>query len=233
MYYKGNEQSAQARNDPSCVYTWVPFNLFGLSGWHVLWGETRLLLIVMICGFLGALIYALRSLFYYVGHRSLLWSWLPMYVVVPIVGSMMAVVFYLVLRGGLFSSTTTVSDTSPFGFAGLAALVGMFIQQSAEKLKAIFETIMAKLVPGGDSVKPQPPTVRTVTAKAGDTEITIDGDHFTTAATVFNGATELKVTKRSDTQLTATVPTLKQGDKLSITVKDTAVTSTPKDITVA
>jgi hypothetical protein len=156
-----------------------------------------------------------------------------MYIVVPIVASMMAVVFYLVLRGGLFSSSTTVADTSPFGFAGIAALVGMFIQQSAEKLKEVFNTILTTPPHGGDTVKTTPPAITTVTAKAGNAEITIDGDHFTTAAKVFNGAAELPVTKRSDKQLTATVPLLKQGDKLSITVKDTAGTTKPVDVTVA
>jgi len=221
------DEGKKASNDPSCVYIWG-------KGWMLMWSETRLLLIVMICGFLGAMIYSLRSILWYVGNRSLLWSWLATYIVIPIVGALMAVVFYLVLRGGLFSSTTTVADTSPFGFAGIAALVGMFIQQSAEKLKTVFETIMAKLEPGSDAVKPQLPVVTSVTATAGKTEITIDGDHFTAASKAFDGTTELTVTKRSDKQLTATVPMLKQGDRLSITVTDTAGTSTPpKDVTVA
>jgi hypothetical protein len=255
IYYK-SDKAVQSKDDPSCVYVWMPFpfSLTGVNGWHLLWSETRLLLIVMICGFLGALIYALRSLFYYIGHRSLLWSWLPMYLVVPIVGSMMAVVFYLVLRGGLFSSTTTVADTSPFGFAGIAALVGMFIQQSAEKLKDVFNTILTTPQRGGDAVDTPAttttttttastttastttvagPEVTAVTAKAGSTEITIDGDHFTAAAKVFNGATELTVTKQSEKQLTAAVAALKSGDTLSITVKDTAGTSKATDITVS
>jgi len=256
IYYK-SDKAVQSKDDPSCIYVWVPFpfNLTGVNGWHLLWSETRLLLIVMICGFLGALIYALRSLFYYIGHRSLLWSWLPMYIVVPIVGSMMAVVFYLLLRGGLFSSTTTVSDTSPFGFAGIAALVGMFIQQSAEKLKEVFNTILTTPQRGGDAVETPSmtttttttastttastttsgaPEVTAVTAKAGSMEITIDGDHFTPAAKAFNGATELMVTKQSEKQLTASVTTaLKAGDQLSITVKDAAGTSKATDITVA
>jgi hypothetical protein len=255
IYYK-SDKAVQSKDDPSCVYVWVPFpfNLTGVNGWHLLWSETRLLLIVMICGFLGALIYALRSLFYYIGHRSLLWSWLPMYIVVPIVGSMMAVVFYLVLRGGLFSSTTTVADTSPFGFAGIAALVGMFIQQSAEKLKEVFNTILTTPQRGGDAVDTPSttttttttastttassittagaPEVTAVTAKAGSTEITIDGDQFTAAAKVFDGATELTVTKQSEKQLTASVAALKAGDKLSITVKDATGTSKATDITV-
>ena len=240
IYYGKDDKTPQSKNDPACVYIWLPFpvSALGFNGWHLLWNETRLLLIVMICGFLGALIYALRSLFVYLGHRSLLWSWLPMYIVIPIVGSMMAVVFYLVLRGGLFSSNTTVADTSPFGFAGIAALVSMFIQQTAEKLKAVFETLMAKFDSPKESVttqKPQVPTVTKVTATAGSADIKVEGDYFTDAAKVLNNGVAAVTTKKSTDAKTLTgtfAVAPKSGDKLSITVADTAGTSKPVEVTV-
>lgn len=210
------DEGKKPNNDPSCVYLW------GLGGWHLLWGETRLLLIVMICGFLGAMIYALRSILWYVGHRSLIWSWLATYIVIPIVGALMAVVFYLVLRGGLFSSTTTVADTSPFGFAGIAALVGMFIQQSAEKLKAVFETIMTRLTSGSDTVtKSQPPTTLAV-PHAANVSVTITGDNFTAATTASIGNTALTIADLTAKSFKVTVPTQLQnaGDKVTITVRN-------------
>ena len=238
IYYKDGQKSPDLKDDPSCIHFWAPFDL--VNRWTLMWGETRLLLIVMICGFIGAMIYAIRSILWYVGHRSLLWSWLAMYIVVPIVGSLMAVVFYLVLRGGLFSPSTPVSSTSPFGFAAIAALVGMFIQQSAEKLKKIFETVMTTAAQGGDTVsdnvtqKPQLPTVTNVTATAGATTITVAGENFTSAAQVLNNGTAIKETKfDNEKQLTGTLDAaLKSGDKLSITVKDTAGTSTAVEVSV-
>ncbi|HEY4642030.1 MAG TPA: hypothetical protein VII75_11860 [Thermoanaerobaculia bacterium] len=226
------------QNDPTCIHLWAPFNI--VNRWALLWGETRMLLIVMICGFLGALIYALRSMLWYVGHRSLIWSWLALYIVIPIVGSLMAVVFYLVLRGGLFNPNTPVSSTSPFGFAAIAALVGMFIQQSAEKLKKIFETVMTNASQGGDAVpenaaqKPAVPSVSKVTATAGATTITVAGEAFTDKAQIFNNGTAVKSTKfDNEKQLTGTLDAaLKSGDKLSITVKDDAGTSKPVEVSV-
>jgi hypothetical protein len=151
---------------------------------------------------------------------------------------MMAVVFYLVLRGGLFSSNTTVADTSPFGFAGIAALVGMFIQQTAEKLKAVFETLMAKFDSPKESVttqKPQVPTVTKVTATAGSADIKVEGDYFTDAAKVLNNGVAAVTTKKSTDAKTLTgtfAVAPKSGDKLSITVADTAGTSKPVEVTV-
>lgn len=211
------DEGKKANNDPSCIYLW------GLGGWHLIWGETRLLLIVMICGFLGAMIYSLRSILWYVGHRSLIWSWLATYIVIPIVGSLMAVVFYLVLRGGLFSSTTTVADTSPFGFAGIAALVGMFIQQSAEKLKSVFETIMTRLSSGSDTVaKTQPSASAMKVAPAANAVVTITGDNFTAATTASIGNTPLTITDLTAKSFKVTVPTQLQnaGDKVTIAVKN-------------
>jgi hypothetical protein len=156
IYYGSGDKTPQMKNDPACVYLWVPFNLFGLSGWHVLWAETRLLLIVMLCGFLGAMIYSLRSFFWYTGNQGLVWSWMPMYILTPVIGSMMAVVFYLVLRGGLFNPSTSVSDTSPFGFAAIATLVGMFIQSAALKLKKVFEALFTEAEHGKDTVRAAP-----------------------------------------------------------------------------
>lgn len=215
------EEGKKILNDPSCVY------IYGFGGWHLMWGETRLLIIVMLCGFLGAMIYSLRSFFWYVGNRKLVVSWLIMYALIPIVGSMMAVVFYLVLRGGLFSPATTVSDTSPFGFAAIAALVGMFMQQSAMKLKSVFEALMAKGETGSDHVPetptPKAPKVSEVTAMAGTPgTVTIKGEGFTAESKVFNGKVEL-MTKTLDSaqkQLTVAIPQLNVGDEVSITVKN-------------
>jgi len=242
LYSKEGEKNLQSRNDPSCIYLWVPFNLFGLSGWHVMWDETRLLLIVILCGFLGAMIYALRSIFWYIGHRMLVWSWLAMYIVIPIVGSMMAVVFYLVFRGGLFSPQTTVSQTSPFGFAAIAALVGMFIQQSAEKLKQIFETMMAKAEQGADSVTPsggaKPTLDKPADPKYGaDAILALTGTNLTGGkanATVAGKTTELVTTVTDAQHATATLPgTLipNAGDKVDLTFKTAAGTSAPVTLT--
>lgn len=116
--------------------------------------EIRLLLIVGLVGALGSLVHALRSLYWYVGNRALVRSWLAKYILLPFIGSTLALVFYFVLRGGLFSPQATVEETSPFGFAALAGLVGMFSDQAAEKLKEVAATLLAPTPKGTDYVPP-------------------------------------------------------------------------------
>jgi hypothetical protein len=72
----------------------------------------------------------------------------------PFAGTALAVVFYLVIRGGFFSPQAGFKETSPFGFAALAAIVGMFSEQAVLKLKEVAETVLAKPKPGEDA-KPQ------------------------------------------------------------------------------
>jgi len=116
--------------------------------------EVRLLLIVALAGALGSLVHAFRSLYWYVGHRELKRSWLAKYILLPFVGTTLGLVFYFVLRGGFFSPQATVQQTSPFGFAALAGLVGMFSEQAVLKLKEVAETLLFKPQPGADA-KPQ------------------------------------------------------------------------------
>ncbi|MFQ5812207.1 MAG: hypothetical protein ACE5I2_03305 [Anaerolineae bacterium] len=117
--------------------------------------EVRLIFIVALAGALGGLVHALRSLYWYVGNRKLVFSWLAMYILLPFVGSTLALVFYFVLRGGLFSPQATIQQTSPFGFAALAGLVGMFSEQAAEKLREVAATMLAPTPKGEDHVAPK------------------------------------------------------------------------------
>lgn len=107
--------------------------------------EIRLIIIVVLAGALGGLVHALRSLFMYVGARELKRSWLAMYFLRPFIGSTIGLIFYLVIRGGFFSTEATVTETSPFGFAALACLVGLFSEQAVEKLKEIAQTLFKKV----------------------------------------------------------------------------------------
>lgn len=116
--------------------------------------ETRLLLLVMLAGALGSLMHSLRSLYWYTGNRMMVWSWVGFYVLLPFTGAILAVIFYFVVRGGFFSPQASFENTSPFGFAALSALVGLFSPQATLKLKEIAETIFTK-PPAGEDTKSQ------------------------------------------------------------------------------
>jgi len=112
--------------------------------------ETRLLLLVVCAGALGSLVHGLRSIYWYIGNRNLVWSWVPKYLIQPFGAAVLAAVFYLVIRGGFFSADAGSQHTSPFGFMALSAMVGMFSEQAVLKLKDIAETLLTKPPPGKD-----------------------------------------------------------------------------------
>lgn len=85
--------------------------------------------------------------YWYIGNRNLIWSWVPNYLLLPMSGAILSVVFYFVLRGGLFSPRVGLEQASPFGFAPLTALIGMFSERAILKLKEIAETEASRLKP--------------------------------------------------------------------------------------
>jgi hypothetical protein len=113
--------------------------------------EQRLFVVVAVTGALGGLLHSARSLYEYVGDRKLLRSWLLFYLSLPFVGGGLAVLFYLILRGGLV--TGTAAEVNFYGFAAISALVGLFTPEAALKLKQIFGTLLAPAEPGQDSLQ--------------------------------------------------------------------------------
>ena len=104
--------------------------------------DQRLIILVLLAGGIGGMVHTLRSYVKFTGSRQLTRSWIWWYVFRPVEGSIVALVFYLVVRAGLTPDIS--SDSSAFGVVGLSTLVGMFSQQVVTKLKEIAETIFAK-----------------------------------------------------------------------------------------
>lgn len=113
--------------------------------------EMRLLLLVMAMGALGSYVHAGTSFVSYVGNRSFVGSWTWWYILRPFIGLALAVVFYFVIRGGLLSGGAVASDISPFGFAAVAGLVGMFSKQATDKLEELFNDLFKVSKEAGDS----------------------------------------------------------------------------------
>jgi hypothetical protein len=113
--------------------------------------DANLQIIALLAGGIGGLLHSLRSIAWYVGNRSLKWSWTLFYACLPFVGAIMALLFYFLLRGGLISAQGDGADISPFGVAAIAGLVGLFSNQGAEMLKNAFSAIFAKAPRGSDS----------------------------------------------------------------------------------
>jgi hypothetical protein len=104
--------------------------------------ETRLLVLVLFAGALGAYIHALKSLVDYIGNRTYTTSWTLFYITRPFLGTALAVVFYAVIRGGFLVGTPAdVKSVNPFGVIALSGLVGMFADKATQKLAEVFDTM--------------------------------------------------------------------------------------------
>ncbi len=107
--------------------------------------DTQLLLIAILAGGLGSYIHAVTSFTSYVGNRTLRRSWEPWYYMRPIMGSVLALIFYFLIIGGFLllvaGGTKKVSDFSAYGIAGLSSLVGMFSKQATDKMREVFDSL--------------------------------------------------------------------------------------------
>lgn len=117
---------------------------------HNIATETLFFVIVGLSGALGGIIHSLRSVALYTGARRLRWSWVPFNLMLPVVGALGGTVFYVVFRAGLFSPSSSVNQASPFGFAAVAVLVGLFSEQAMEKLREVAENLFTKPAPTPD-----------------------------------------------------------------------------------
>jgi hypothetical protein len=150
----------------------------GDGSWDVvIWGRTfrpsvedRFFLTVIMSGALGAMVHTLRSFAWYAGNRDLKQSWAVRYLLVPFVGATLGLIFYLVIRGGFFSAQAQAGDTSPYGFAALAVLAGMFSEQAVLKLRQVAETVLTRAEQGKDHAKADSqPKQEAEAARAGAT----------------------------------------------------------------
>jgi hypothetical protein len=114
--------------------------------------ETRLFVIVVSAGGLGGLAHAVRSLYWYVGNRNLRSSWILMYLCLPATGAGIALLTYLLLRGGFTTSIGDSTNINPYGVAAISALAGLFAREAIEKLKVVFTTLLAPAEKGKDSL---------------------------------------------------------------------------------
>ncbi|MDP3079029.1 IPT/TIG domain-containing protein [Bradyrhizobium sp.] len=183
------------------AFMYKPFRLFAFEPCH--WApDLRMFLTVILAGAIGSLIHTLTSFGDYVGNRRLSLSWIWWFVLRTPIGIALAIVSYLILRGGLIVPTLPATKDSdlqgatlllnPYGIAAFAALAGMFSRQATDKLREVFETVFTaqKAVPRSAPLKGQPainvepqklttgkPEVLTITGSGFDKNIkaTVDG----------------------------------------------------------
>jgi IPT/TIG domain len=184
---------------------------FSYFNWQLsLTRDQQFFVIVALAGVIGAMLHGLRSLSRYIGERYLFRSWIPYYILLPLVGGILATIVYLVLRAGLLPGATSSSQPDPYGISAIAALVGLFSAQAAEKLKAVFETLFTKVEPGSQAVTDiAMPSITKFDPEHGPagTPVAISGSNLTSVTGVaFTGADARQFKIDSEKLLTVSVP---------------------------
>jgi len=127
------------------------YRLFGQT--NTIENESRWLIIVILAGALGSYIHATTSFVTYVGNRSMVKSWIWWYILRPFIGSSLALIFYFVIRGGLFSAGSDATQISIFGIAAISGMVGMFSKNATDKLKEVFDNLFKTEKGQGDDAR--------------------------------------------------------------------------------
>ncbi|MFC6019215.1 hypothetical protein ACFP2T_23770 [Plantactinospora solaniradicis] len=122
-----------------------PADLAGPSRLHLLnWSsgtispEQRILLCVAFCGLLGGSIRMLLRIRGDFTSPQVESRYIPWYFLTPPIGAILAVGFYLVVRGGFLASGTSVENVNVFAFGGTGVLVGLFAEVAADRLEGAF-----------------------------------------------------------------------------------------------
>src|SRR3989304_2280915 len=118
--------------------------------------EIRLLLVVALAGGIGSTVRLLRVIpqdyrKYFDKHLGLVGDdeapgfierGMIFYLVRPFLGPPVAVMIYLLLRGGFLGASVETADFNPFGISGIAGLAGLFADSSVDKLKQVFDVFL-------------------------------------------------------------------------------------------
>jgi hypothetical protein len=101
----------------------------------------RMLLLVLLAGALGSYIHVATSFSYHIARRDYEPHWYWWYWMRLPVGATLALVFIMIIEGGLFVVSTSYSDSTPITTIGVAALIGLFSRHALEKLRDIFDVV--------------------------------------------------------------------------------------------
>jgi len=192
--------------------------------------DRSLFMLVLIMGALGSWLHAVSSYLDFIGNRNFVTSWVPWYLMRPILGAILAVVFYLVLRAGLFPNDVKgIEAVNPFSIAALAGLVGLFTQRATKKLGDVFDALFPTAQKDKDplSNKILPPKIIQFTPPkiargASELKITAGGNNFTEKSRVrVNGKERVTTFKTRESLEFSLLPEdVAAAGSLSVTVVD-------------
>jgi len=127
-----------------CCWVLLPNNeenwVYFLGNKSFIEKDARLTLLVVLSGALGSFIHTATSFSRYIGHDKFYKRWIWWYILRPFIGSALALIFYFVIRGGLFTGNSS-DDINFHGILAISSLVGMFSKQATDKLDELFNNL--------------------------------------------------------------------------------------------
>ena len=143
---------------PPAVY----WQFFWTGPWTIS-QEVQLLLMVLITGAFGACVYALKSFADYRGVNKLYEPWFTFYIIQPFEGAGIALILYLVVRGGFLGGTSAdLNAVNQFGICAIAGLAGAFSDTAWLKLREVFQTLFKPRDDRGGKIAPLKITTSTL-----------------------------------------------------------------------
>jgi hypothetical protein len=114
--------------------------------------ETSILFIMMFAGIIGACVFSLFAISHHVAaDKDFSRLWAAWYLLRPFVGGGLALIFYLVLRGGVLNLGASVNSLNVVALTAASALVGMFSEQAMHKLQDVADGLFGE---APDTAKP-------------------------------------------------------------------------------
>lgn len=109
-----------------------------LCGTRTMPRDVNLLALVLLFGALGSFVHVAKSFASFAGNRALVASWFWWYLLQPVAGMALALLFYAGVRCGLFAPGSNSGAVNAYGIAAVSGLVGMFTKQATDKLGEVF-----------------------------------------------------------------------------------------------
>ena len=104
-------------------------------------GEMKLLWFILLVGALGSTLHGLISVSNYIGNKTFDAAWSVWYIERPLVGAILSLIFYMIIRAGLITNLETNSGF--YTTLALAGMIGLFSKQALNKLSDIFDAIFS------------------------------------------------------------------------------------------
>ena len=103
--------------------------------------DPLVILLAALAGGLGGAVYATFSMIYHLGEGTAESSYVLWYFMRPVIGLVLGVIMFFVVRGGLLVVTVSQVDLNLYGVVGISALAGISARHMMTKLRDALDSI--------------------------------------------------------------------------------------------